>query len=78
MKQTVLVVDGDPSCRVALRTCVRGRIERDVSAPELIQTVRTRGYKFRPGTDTTSLCNARMPDNAGTSPVVRPIQTNAR
>jgi hypothetical protein len=36
MKQTVLVVDGDPSCRVALRTCVRGRIERDVSAPELI------------------------------------------
>lgn len=27
---------------------LRSRIERDVSAPELIQTIRTKGYVFRP------------------------------
>jgi DNA-binding response OmpR family regulator len=57
---------------------LRRRIERDVSAPELIQTVRTRGYVFRPGIDTASHCSSRMRNNAGTPSVVWPIQTSAR
>jgi DNA-binding response OmpR family regulator len=57
---------------------LRRRIERDVSAPELIQTVRTRGYVFRPGIDATSLCSSRMRNNAGAPSVVWPIQGNAR
>ncbi len=57
---------------------LRRRIERDASTPELIQTIRAKGYVFRPGSDDWSFDLSRKYKASMPPSVAEPVRTGLR